>query len=437
MKFADPLAPPMRVWRGKPVVRWHIMVKAHGPACNLNCSYCFYLHKLDLLQTSSRWHMTDEVLEQVIKQHIEGHNSPEIIFSWQGGEPTLLGVDFFRKVIALQKKYCPPHQHCENDLQTNGTLLNDEWCAFLKENDFLVGLSIDGPKHLHDHYRVDAANRGTFERVFAAAKLLKKHGVPFATLTCVNRETGKHPLEVYRFLRDEVGSVRMQFIPIVEPKSFRKTAPQHWTPEEMPMIGTSAARPGTVDSVVEDWSVDPDDFGKFMCKVFDELMAHDLGRIYVHYVEAAVEAWMGRISPLCTHGPMCGKGLAVEHDGSVYACDHFVYPEFKNGNIKDTPLVDMVLAENQEFFGTNKERSLPEYCRKCTYLFACFGECPKNRFLRTPTGERGLNYLCSGWKRFYAHIDEPMQRIVRHLGYTPIRQAPAERPDGTSSLGYY
>lgn len=424
------------MWRGRPVVRWHIMVKAHGPACNLNCSYCFYLHKLDLLQTSSRWHMPDEVLEQVIKQHIEGHNAPEVIFSWQGGEPTLLGLDFFKKVIEYQKKYCPPHQKCENDLQTNGTLLNDEWCEFLKENDFLVGISIDGPPHLHNRYRVDLANRGTFDRVLNGLKCLHKHDVPFATLSCVNRETAKHPLEVYRFLRDDIGSQRIQFIPIVEPKSFRKTAPQFWGPDEMPLQGLSAARPGTVDSVVEDWSVDPDDFGKFLCTVFDEWYAKDIGRIYVHYFEASVEAWMGRLSPLCTHGPMCGKGLAVEHDGNIYSCDHFVYPEFKLGNLLERPLVDMALDSVQEKFGTNKERLLPEYCRNCDYLFACFGECPKNRFIRTPTGEVGLNYLCSGWKRFYKHIDEPMKSIVRQLGYTPITQTPANRTEGESALGH-
>lgn len=416
------MATATRFHRGKPVVRMHAMVKPTGPVCNLDCQYCYYLSKEDLLGRQNGWRISDETLERFIQQYIEGQNYKEVIFSWQGGEPTLLGLDFFRKVIALERKYCPSHMRCENDLQTNGTLLDEEWCEFLRENDFLVGLSIDGPRGLHDAYRKDSAGAGSFERVLRAARLSNKHRVKFTTLSCVNRLTAKHPLDVYRFLRSEVGAKRMQFIPIVEPKSFRRTAPQHWPPGQMPIVGSSAARPGTPDSVVEDWCVDPDDWGEFLCKVFDEWRRRDFGKIYVHYFDAAVETWMGRVNPLCTLAPMCGKGVALEHDGAVYACDHYVYPEYRLGNIREKRLAEMVLAPAQERFGTNKERTLPDACRQCEYEFACFGECPKNRFIRTSEGEPGLNYLCSGWQRFWKHIDEPIQKIVRDLGHTPVKQ---------------
>jgi uncharacterized protein len=395
------------------------MVKPTGPICNLCCDYCYYLSKEQLLGQADDWRISDEVLETFIRQYIEGQNYREVVFSWQGGEPTLLGIDFFERVVELEKKYCPSHMRCENDLQTNGTLIDDEWCTFLKENDFLVGLSIDGPRELHDHYRRDRKGEGSFDRVIRAARLLRKHDVSFATLSCVNRLTAQHPLEVYRFLRDEIRSPRMQFIPIVEPKQFRNVAPQHWASTEMPIMGSPAALPGSPDSVVEDWSVDPDEFGEFLCTIFDEWYEKDLGTVYVHYFEAAVEVWMGRVSPLCTFGPMCGKGVALEHDGSVYACDHYVYPEYRLGNILERPIEDLVLSEEQEWFGTNKERQLPGFCRNCEYEFACFGECPKNRFIRSPFGEKGLNYLCSGWKRFFEHIDPYVQRIVRRLGYEP------------------
>ncbi len=410
------------MFRGKPVVRMHAMAKPIGPVCNLNCDYCYYLSKEELLSTDLHWRMSDEMLEEFIRQYIEGHNYKEVIFSWQGGEPTLLGIDFFRKVIELEKKYAPSWMRCENDLQTNGVLLDDEWCAFLKENDFLVGLSIDGPRELHDHYRKDRGGKGTFEKVFRASKLLRKHEVNFATLSCVNRLTGKHPLEVYRFLRDEVGSKRMQFIPIVEPKIFRDTAPQKWPDFLMPDMDDPRARPGNSGSVVEDWCVDPEDYGDFLIMIFDEWRAKDLGRIYVHFFDCAVEQWMGRISPLCVFAPICGKGVAIEHDGGVYACDHYVYPEYLLGNIRDHSLSEMVLSKDQERFGYAKDFSLPGQCRRCKYLFACAGECPKNRFIRTPEGETGLNYLCSGLKRYFTYIDPYIQKIVREMGHEPVEK---------------
>lgn len=411
------------LYRGKPVRRMHVMVKPTGALCNLDCTYCYYLSKQHLLGKPESWQISDEVLETFIRQYFEAQNCKEVVFSWQGGEPTLLGIDFFRKVVALEKKYCPPHVRCENDLQTNGTLLDDKWCEFLQQENFLVGLSIDGPRQLHDRYRTDKAGHGSFDRVYRAARLLKKHKVNFATLTCVNRTTARHPMKVYRFLRDKIGSKRMQFIPIVEPVGFQHAAPHRRDARQAPALGSAGARPGGAESVVESWSVDPDDWGRFLCSVFEEWVQKDLGRVYVHYFDAAVETWMGHVSPLCTQGPMCGKGLALERDGAVYACDHYVYPEHRIGNIIENRLEEMAFGKGQERFGKDKEGTLPRYCRRCEYLFACFGECPKNRLIRTPDGEAGLNYLCSGWKKFYAHIDAPVQKIVRSLGGAVVKQS--------------
>ena len=418
-----------QLFRGKPVQRMHVMVKPTGAICNLNCSYCYYLSKQELLGTPSGWRISDEVLESFIRQYFEAHNYKEVVFSWQGGEPTLLGLDFFKKVVELEKKYCPAHVRCENDLQTNGTLLDDAWCKFLHENNFLVGLSIDGPKHLHDSYRKNRSGQGSFDRVMRSVKLLKKHKVNFSTLSCINRVTAKAPLEVYRFLRDTVGSKRMQFIPIVEPVGFEQTAPLRWDADSMPMLGSPRAKPGSEGSAVEAWCVDPDDWGDFLCCVFDEWITKDLGSIYVNLFESAVETWMGHTSPLCTQSPMCGKGLALEHDGSVYACDHFVYPEYRAGNIQENPLSQMAFSETQEQFGKMKEGLLPECCRICEYEFACFGGCPKDRFIRTPDGEPGLNYLCSGWKKYFSHIDQPIQKIVRGLGETVVKDVRALAAD--------
>lgn len=419
----------IRIYRGKPVRRMHVMIKPTGALCNLDCTYCYYLSKQQLLGKPEQWQMPDTVLESFIRQYFEGQNHKEVVFSWQGGEPTLLGLDFFKKVITLEKKYCPPHVRCENDLQTNGTLLDDAWCKFLYDENFLVGLSIDGPKLLHDTYRKDKFSQGSFDRVFRSSNLLRKHKVNFATLSCVNRVTAKHPLEVYRFLRDKVGSKRIQFIPIVEPIGFQQVAPQQWDTRIMPELGSTGARPGANGSVVEEWSVDPDDWGDFLCSVFDEWYRKDLGRLYVNFFESAVATWMGQVSPLCTQSPMCGKGLALEVDGSVYACDHYVYLEYCIGNLQETPLSEMAYSTRQEKFGKTKEGLLPQYCRECEYQFACFGECPKNRFIKTPQGEVGLNYLCSGWRKFFSHIDRPIQGIVRGLGKSVVKEVRTHAAD--------
>ncbi len=406
-----------QLFRGKPMVRMHVMIKATGPVCNLNCTYCYYLSKEELLSTGSHWRISDETLENFIKQYIGQQNAHEIVFSWQGGEPTLLGLPFFEKVIALQKKYAPPHVRCENDLQTNGTLLNEEWCAFLKKNNFLVGLSIDGPRHLHDAYRKYKDGRGSFDKVMDAARLLNKHGVRFATLTVVNNINAKYPLEVYRFLRDEVKSKQLQFIPIVEPKNFTTVAPQHWSLNAMPVEGSPEVSPRHPHAFAAEWCVDPDEYGDFLIAVFDEWYKQDFGQIYVPFFDSAVEQWMGRPSPLCIFSPICGKGLAMEHNGDLYACDHYVYPEYHIGNVNNARLADMALSQHQERFGYSKDFTLPVKCRDCKYLFACSGECPKNRFLKTRQGEPGLNYLCSGLHKYFSHIDPHIRKIVEHLGY--------------------
>jgi uncharacterized protein len=414
---------------GKPVTRVHVMVKTIGSMCNLDCAYCYYLSKGDLLGKPQHWAMSEDTLETFIRQYFEANNFEEVVFSWQGGEPTLLGVDFFRRVVSLQKQYCPPGVRCENDLQTNGTLIDDTWCRFLYENNWLVGLSIDGPQALHDEYRRDKHGRGSFQKAFRAARLLRKHKVHFAALCCVNRSNARHPLPVYRFLRDRVKAKRIQFIPIVEPVGFRDTAPHFWDPATMPIVGTPQARPGNDGAIVEPWSVDPVDWGKFLCATYDEWYRKDRNRIYVNYFVTAVETWMGHVAPMCTMAPMCGKGLACERDGSVFSCDHYVYPEYRIGNIQERPLAEMAFSARQEEFGVMKEAALPQACKQCEYQFTCFGECPKNRFIRSKSGEPGLNYLCQGWKKFFAHIDQPTQRIVHELGARVIKKPVSRQAD--------
>ncbi|GAB2649256.1 anaerobic sulfatase maturase [Vibrio panuliri] len=405
-------------FNGKASKRLHVMAKPIGAACNIDCTYCYYLSKQDLLEYKKGCSpvMSDETLETYIRQYIAGQNTAEIVFSWQGGEPTMLGVDYFRRVVELQKKYQPKGVTIANDLQTNGTLLNDEWCQFLKQHNFLVGLSIDGPEMLHNAYRTNKAGRGTFKQVMKAVELLHKHQVNFATLTCVNNLTSCNALEVYRFLRDEVRSPQMQFIPIVEQKSFRTTAPQTWLPQEQLKQGDKRLIPGNKESIVEPWCVSDQAWGNFLITIFDEWLANDIGKVFVQYFEACVERWMGRKNPLCTLNEICGKGMAMEPNGDVYTCDHYVYPEYKTGNIHQQQLESMAYSPAQQAFGYGKTRNLTEQCRGCDYQFACYGECPKNRFIRTQAGEPGLNYLCAGWHKFFAHADRSIAYILRATG---------------------
>jgi uncharacterized protein len=403
----------------EPAKRMSIMTKPIGSACNIDCSYCYYLSKEELLghEKGCSSQMSPDMLEHYIKSYIEQQNYPEIVFHWQGGEPTLLGVNFFRDVVRLQKQYRPKGVKIENNLQTNGTLLNDEWGKFLSKNKFMVGLSLDGPEMIHNTYRTNRSGRGTFKQTMRGVEILHKYQVSFATLTCVNNISGANPLEVYRFLRDVVRSPQMQFIPIVEPKSFRDTAPQHWPESEVLFQGMPETEPSHPNSIVEPWCVSASQWGAFLCTIFDEWLENDIGQVNVPYFEACVESWMGRVNPLCVLAPMCGKGLAIEHNGDVFACDHYVYPEYKLGNINDTALQDLQFSKGQQEFGNAKEGTLPEQCRECKYQFACFGECPKNRFIKTLGGESGLNYLCGGWKQFFTHIDPYISMIVATMGY--------------------
>jgi serine-type anaerobic sulfatase-maturating enzyme len=402
---------------------YHAMVKPTGSICNLQCTYCYYLHKKELLGTNNKFRISDEILETHIRQYIEGQDRSEVVFSWQGGEPTLLGIEFFQKVVELEQKYRKQGQRIENDLQTNGTLLNDDWGVFLKKHNFLVGLSIDGPEELHDRFRVAKDGTPTFHKVFAAAEMLHRQSVPFNALTVINRVNAQRPLDVYKFLRNEVCPRQIQFIPCVEPADFRDTAPQRWDPETLPIQGTSAARPGTPDSAVTDWSVDPDDWGSFLCKVWDHWYRRDIGRVFVNQFENAVSTWMGRGSQMCVYHDFCGKGVALEHDGNLYVCDHYVYPEYKLGNILEISSSRMVFSEQQRNFGFGKSNSLPKQCRECQFLFACNGECPKNRLIRTRDGEPGLNYLCSGLQKFWQHIDNDVRDTCLRLAQgEPLRR---------------
>jgi uncharacterized protein len=399
--------------------QFHALAKPTGSTCNLDSTYCYYLSKEQLLKAPTTGRMDDETLERLVKQYIDGVTGDSVVFSWQGGEPTLRGLDFVHKVVALQKKYAKPSQRIENDLQTNGTLIDQTWCEFLKANRFSVGLSIDGPREIHDHYRVTKGNKPTFDRVLDAAKLLKRYGVPFNTLTCVHRFNAKRPLDVYRFLRREIDSTYMQFIPIVEHKNFEQTAPQRWDSANLPKVDEPQARPGHPQSIVTDWSVDPEDYGYFLCRVFDEWLKKDVGKVLVNHFETLVAQHLGMPSQICIYSESCGKGVAVEHDGSVYSCDHYVYPEYRLGNIRSAELHNLVFSRIQVQFGYAKNETLPQYCRNCAYLRDCWGECPKNRFVRTPDGEPGLNYLCSGLKKFFKYAAPEIERIVADLARQP------------------
>jgi len=385
--------------------RFHVMAKPTGSTCNLDCSYCFYLHKEELLHQDRHTGMSDEVLENFIRQYIDGQDGDQVVFSWQGGEPTLMGLEFFQKVVKFQKQYQKPGQRVENDLQTNGVLLNDKWAEFLKEHRFLVGLSIDGPRELHDRYRVTRSGKPTFDKVMAGVDALKRHGVPFNALVTVNRTNARFPLDVYRFVTRELGATYVQFNPCVEPVDFKQTAPQFWHDDVIPVTGSRRAHPGDLDSIVTDWSVDPDDWGRFLIAVFEEWVNNDLGRVQVNLFETAVAQTLGLPAQICTHSEFCGKGLAIEKNGDIFSCDHYVYPEYQIGNIENTKLAHLAFSERQQAFGMGKRDTLPKYCKACPYLNMCWGECPKNRIVRAPDGEAGLNYLCPGIKAFFNYAE--------------------------------
>ena len=388
---------------------FHIMTKPIGPICNLDCKYCFYLEKENLYPGTRHWEMSHEVLERYIREYIDSQPYDEIQFAWQGGEPTLLGVDYFRNVVALQQQYANG-KVIHNAFQTNGTLIDDEWGAFFAEHKFLIGISIDGPRELHDAYRVDKGNASTFDRVLRGIAMLKKHAVEFNTLTVVNRKNSQQPLEVYRFLK-EIGSGFMQFIPVVERRAAVPSA------EGLVLIQSSYEAPAEVT----DWSVEAMAFGKFLAGIFDEWVQRDVGRYFVQIFDVALESWMGMEPSLCVFRRTCGSALAMEHTGDLYSCDHYVYPENRLGNIMDAALAQLAMSPQQKTFGTAKRDTLPRMCRECEVRFACNGECPKHRFLTTPDGESGLNYLCAGYKYFFKHIDPYMRFMAGelHAGRAP------------------
>jgi uncharacterized protein len=387
-------APLERAWNPE---AFHVLAKPTGAICNLGCSYCFFLDKEELYE-GSRFHMSDEVLDRYIRQLIEAHSSPVVTVAWQGGEPTLMGLDFFRRAIEIQDAYRKPGMAFENTIQTNGTLLTDEWCEFLRENDFLVGISIDGPEPLHDVHRVTKKGKGTFDKVMRGLRLLQKHEIEYNVLTTVNSVNGDFPLEVYRFLRDEVGTTWMQFIPVVE------RVDDH---------GDPAFLDGTL---VSDRSVGAEQFGRFLSTVFGEWVRNDVGTVFVQTFEATARNWVGLASSgMCVFNETCGLGVALEHNGDLYSCDHFVEPEFLIGNIGEVEMGDLVGSQRQHTFGMDKRDALPQFCLDCDVRFACHGECPKNRFITTPDGEKGLNYLCAGFKHFFHHVDEPMGIIAEAI----------------------
>lgn len=399
---------------------FHVMAKPSGSACNLACSYCFYLEKEHLYPNARDMRLSSDMLDRFIRDYIAAQPGPEVSFAWQGGEPTLMGLDFFREVVALQQRYSQG-KRVENAFQTNGVLLDDNWGAFLAKHEFLVGISIDGPRELHDAYRVNKGGRGTFDQVMAGLQVLKKHGVAFNTLSCVHRKNVQHPLEVYQFLR-EVGSGYVQFIPIVE-----RAAPPDAANSGLWLASPPAASDGgQIDRHVTPWSVQPAAYGAFLSKIFDEWVQHDVGRVFVQQFDVALASWLGEPPGLCVFSKNCGRGLAMEHNGDVYSCDHYVYPAYRLGNLAETSLAEMVDSPRQQEFGRAKSESLPQYCRECPVRFACHGGCPKYRFLRTPTGEAGLNYLCAGYRRFFTHVDPAMQTMAALLR---VGQAPANIMD--------
>lgn len=367
---------------------FHVMAKPTGAACNLDCAYCFFLKK-DRLYPGSRFRMSDEVLESYVRQALQANQR---VLAWQGGEPTLMGLDFFRRAVELEKKYLRPGQPIENSFQTNGILLDDEWCEFLRENRFLVGISLDGPRELHDAYRRDKGGNPTFDKVVAAIRRMQAHQVEFNILCTVNAANGRHPLEVYRFFRDELGARYLQFIPIVERDEGR----------------------GDGDEGVEITarSVQPEQYGRFLIEIFDEWVRRDVGTVFVPFFDAVLAAYVYGESSACVLRPACGDNLVLEHNGDLYSCDHFVEPNHRLGNILEAPLADLARGEKQRAFGQAKSAALPRPCRECKWLFTCHGECPKNRVLKTPDGEPGLNWLCAGLMAFFKHTEQPMKAMA-------------------------
>jgi len=398
--------------------RFHLLAKPTGAVCNLDCKYCFFLSK-EALYPSSKFRMSDEMLEAYIRQLIESHGGQEVTVAWQGGEPTLMGLDFFKRAVELAEKYRAPGQKVQHTIQTNGTKIDDEWAAFFKEHRFLVGLSVDGPREMHDAYRVDKGGGGTFDQVMKGWEALRRNGADVNILCTLHSANADHPVEVYRFFRDTLGAEFMQFIPIVEraTEDSLPIADLGWAPlpEARPLYTQSG-------SLVTERSVKAEQYGRFLVGIFEEWVRRDAGRIYVQMFDVTLGAHFGEHS-LCIHAPTCGGALALEHNGDLYSCDHFVEPGFLLGNIDDEEMIGLVTSPEQQKFGRDKLDTLPQYCCECEVRFACNGGCPKDRFIETPTGKPGLNYLCGGYRLFLNHVAEPMQTMA---GLLRAGRAPAE-----------
>jgi len=391
---------------------FHLLAKPTGAICNLDCEYCFFLSK-EMLYPGSRFRMADDLLETYLRQLIEAHaSSPEVTVAWQGGEPTMMGLDFFRRSVELAEKHRMPHQRIAYTVQTNATLIDEDWAAFFKENGFLVGVSIDGPKEIHDTYRVDKGGKGSFDRVMAGLAHLRDAEVEWNALTTIHAANQSRGREIYRFLRDGCGARFMQFIPIVE----------RATPQTLPIANEGwgegvKERPLYTQEgdLLTDRSIAPEGYGRFLIDVFEEWVRRDVGEVFVQMFDVALANWHGEPPSLCVHSETCGLALAIEHTGDLYSCDHFVEPAFKLGNIKDKHMIELITSPQQTKFGRDKRDTLPRFCRECDVRFACHGGCPKDRFTDDPYGEPGLNYLCPSFKAFFHHVDAPMQAMSELL----------------------
>lgn len=388
--IANPFAKPL-----------YVMLKPAGAHCNLACKYCYYLEKNKLYPTAQRHLMSDEILEQFTREYIEAQTMNQVLFTWHGGEPLLRSTDFYRKALSLQQKYAGGRR-IDNVIQTNGTLLTDEWCEFFAQNHWLVGISIDGPQPDHDHYRLTAAGKPSWKKVMQGIKLLKKHGVEWNAMAVVNAYNANHPLEFYRFFKEN-GCQFLQFTPIVE----RLTRHED---------GRTLASLADKDEIsLSEASVAPEQWGYFLCAIFDEWVRKDVGKIFVEIFDCTLANWMGISPGICAYSKECGHAGVMEHNGYVYSCDHFVFPEYKLGNIRDHSLIDMLYGEQQQEFSRLKHSSLPRQCKECDMEFACHGECPKNRFMKDKYGDSGLNYLCPGYYHYYQHVAPYMDYMKQEL----------------------
>ena len=379
----------------------YVMLKPAGAHCNLACKYCYYLEKNNLYQNSHRHLMSDDMLEQFTREYIEAQTMPQVLFTWHGGEPLMRSIDFYKKALTLQKKYAHGKQ-IDNVIQTNGTLLTDEWCEFFAQNHWLVGISIDGPQEYHDHYRVTPAGKPSWEKVMQGISLLKKHRVEWNAMAVVNAYNAEHPLEFYHFFRDN-GCQYLQFTPIVE----RLT--EHEDGRTLASLADDREIP------LADASVTPQQWGNFLCTIFDDWVRHDVGKTFVEIFDCTLANWMGVLPGICAYSKECGHAGVMEHNGDVYSCDHFVFPEYKLGNIREQSLIDMLYGEKQQAFSRLKHTTLPRQCKECDMEFACHGECPKNRFEKDKYGEPGLNYLCQGYYQYYTHVAPYMDFMKREL----------------------